>query len=127
MAPPTGLETERYPYLALVAERLADTHLTCTGRREGVEVYRFLRCEAGWQWGGPGSHCPEPTEEVYALVPSTTTCLAVPAGALRVAAIDDTELGEATWCSGERLSIPQQGLLVEPRTEGAWWSEVCGG
>lgn len=125
--PPAGLDTDHYPYLSLVAERLSSTHLVCTDRREGVEVYRFLRCEVGWQWGGPGSDCPEPTQEVYVLVPSTTTCLAVPEGAIRAGSVDDVELSEGVWCSGDRLSIPQQGLIVEPSTEGTWWSEVCGG
>ena len=129
--PPDGMDRSLYPYLPLVAERLEGSHLACSGWRDGVAVFRFERCasplgDVGWQWGGPGNTCPEPTEEVYALIPESATCLAVPGGALSAGAVDDEAMSGAVWCSSERLSIPAQGLLVEPVGDGVWWSEVCG-
>jgi hypothetical protein len=124
--PPVGMDREVYPYLPLVAERLADSHLVCSGMVGEVAVYRFLRCEAGWQWGGPGGFCPEPVAEVYALIPQQPTCLSVPGGALRAGAVDAEALSGADWCGDGGLHVPVQGLLVEPLEDGAWWSEDCG-
>jgi hypothetical protein len=122
--PPDGLDREQYPYLSLVAERLASSHLDCAATVDGVAVYRFLRCDSGWQWGGPG--CSEPAEAVFALIPAAATCLSVPDGLLAAAAVDEDALSEASWCSDGRLSVPIQGLLVEPLGAPSWWSEVCG-
>ncbi len=122
--PPDGLDPEQYPYLSLVAERLAASHLDCAATVDGVAVYRFLRCEGGWQWGGTG--CAEQAEAVFALIPQDATCLSVPDGALSAAAVDDEVLSGASWCSDGRLSVPIQGLLVEPVGDASWWSELCG-
>ncbi|MFT5687062.1 MAG: hypothetical protein ACI8RZ_008019 [Myxococcota bacterium] len=124
--PPDGLDAAQYPYLLLVAERLAESHLACSAMVEGVAVYRFLRCPSGWQWGGPGSRCLDPVEPVFALIPQDATCLAVPDGLLSAASVDAEVMSGAEWCSDGRLSIPIQGLLVEPAEAGTWWSEVCG-
>ena len=126
--PPEGLDRQTYPYLPLVGERLADSHLVCTADVDGVMVFRFLRCAAGWQWGAedaPGMSCPEPSQEVYALIPDTPRCLSVPDAALSAAAVDDAALSAAVWCAGGGLDVPLSGLLVEPAAGETWWPSLC--
>jgi len=127
-APPEGMDRDTYPYLPLVAERLAGTHLVCAGSEGDVEIYGMLRCDAGWAWGGdsPGYHCQDAASPgwVYLLIPDRPTCLDAPAGAASAAAVDDEEMGAPTLCGGG-LEVPLQGLLVEP-AEGPWWSARCG-
>lgn len=126
-APPEGLDPQSYPYLPLVAERLARTHLVCAGSAEGVEIYGMLRCEAGWAWAGEGSgyHCADLASPgwVYLLVPEGPTCLEAPSAAAAAAAVDDEALGAPTRCE-EGIEVPIQGLLLEP-AEGPWWADRC--
>ncbi len=126
-APPEGLDTELYPYLPLLAERLADTHLICSGSSEEVEIYGLLRCSKGWAWAGEqdGYHCAEGEEPawVYLLIPEGPTCLDAPSESALSAPVDALELAPAERC-GSGLEVPLQGLLVEPAA-GPWWSERC--
>ena len=115
-APPQDMD-ESYPYLPLVAERLLDANLSCTGQLDDVEVYGLLRCEGEWAWGGEtdGFHCADgraPTW-VYVLVPQAATCLQGVEGAMAAASVADQTLGEPRWCDGG-LQVPVEGLLLEP-------------
>ena len=129
-APPETYESDQYPYLNLVAERLADTHLVCVGARDGVEIYGLLRCSEGWGWGagegGYGCAGGGAPVWVYALVPDGDACLAVPDAALSAGAVDDAALEGARWCARGGLSVPVQGLIVEPVDGGAWLVDDCG-
>jgi hypothetical protein len=115
-APPAGMD-DSYPYLPLVAERLDDASLVCTGSLEGVEVYGLLRCAQGWAWGGEqdGFHCAEAEAPswVYVLVPQAATCLQGVEGAMSAASVADPAMGEPRWCDGG-LQVPVEGLLLEP-------------
>jgi len=116
-APPADMD-DSYPYLPLVAETLAHSHLVCSGRLQEVEVEGLLRCEGGWAWGGDaaGFHCADSAEQaawIFVLVPASPTCLQGVEGGLRAASVADEALGEPSWCEGG-LEVPVEGLLVEP-------------
>ena len=125
-APPEAMDTALYPYLPLVAEGLAQAHLTCAGALDGVQIYGFLQCDAAWAWGGdaPGYHCADASAPawVYALVPEAAACLPLE-GAARAAAIDDVGWGAPPRCQAG-LDVPQVGLLLRP-AQGPWFSDVC--
>ncbi|MFT4979707.1 MAG: hypothetical protein ACI8S6_005619, partial [Myxococcota bacterium] len=123
-APLEGLVSSAYPYLPLVAERLAETHLACADTIGEVAVFRMLRCAGGWGWG-EGFFCSQPAEAVWVLVPpGADACVSVPGGALRAAAIDAESLGPARFCVGGGLSVPAEGLIVEPG-DARWWQDGC--
>jgi len=128
-APPTTLHPDHYPYLPLVAERLAQTHLTCAGEVDGTEVYGLLRCDAGWSWGGQsqlGYHCTDAASPdwVYVLVPDGPSCVPLEDGGVQVGALDDGALGGASWCEGG-LEVPDVGLIVEPVDAAPRWVSAC--
>lgn len=127
-APPDGLDPALYPYLPLVAERLANTHLACVGSVDEVEIYGLLRCEGGWAWGegSAGYHCADAAAPawVYALVPASSSCVSAPEGAAVGGAVDDDALGPVERCA-DGIAVPAQGLLLEP-AGGPWWEERCG-
>ena len=128
-APPTSLEPDHYPYLPLVAERLAQSHLTCAGEVDGTEVFGLLRCDAGWAWGGQsqlGYHCADaaPPDWVYVLVPDGPACVPLEDGGVQVGALDDSDLGGASWCD-DGLEVPDGGLIVEPADGAPRWVSAC--
>ncbi len=113
--PPTTLDGD-YPYLPLVARTLADTHVTCTGSLDGVQVFGLQHCAAGWSWGGssPGFHCADDADAAwrYVLVPEQTTCLSGVRGR-RAASVAAEAWGAPRACEGG-LVVPPEGLLLEP-------------
>ena len=132
-APPEEMEEAVYPYLPLLAERLAESHLACTGAQDHLEIYGFSRCPSGWGWGGgpdlSGYHCLDGSqaEGLFVLVPDRETCAEVPAVGLKAAGIDAADLGAGDWCSQDSLRVPVEGLLVEPVTGLAWLADRCSG
>lgn len=128
-APPEGLDAEHYPYLPLVAEVLAQTHLRCTGRLKRVELFGLEHCEAGWAWGGedtPGYHCADGAAATwrYVLVPEEEACLRTDTSGLQGAALDAGSLGSVPSCR-KGLSVPEAGLLVVPSDGLPRWEGSC--
>jgi hypothetical protein len=128
-APVQELDSSSFPYLALVAERLSQTHLVCEGQLDGVTLFGFSRCPGGWTWGqpGPGYGCQgqQAPDGVFVLLAPESTCVHVPSAALQTAALDAPVMGAAEWCDSESLMVPREGLIVEPATGLQWLSDSC--
>jgi hypothetical protein len=126
--PPTGLDEDAYPYLYVVAERLARTHLACAGSTDDADVYGFLRCTGGWSWGlrQTGFSCSDgrAAEWVYLVVPEGPACLPAPAGVTGAAAVDAESWPASEWCSLAEIAVPPQGSIVEA-TGGGGFADAC--
>ena len=127
--PPTELSEGDYPYLALLAERLENTHLVCEGQRGDVLLFGFSRCDSGWSWGspGPGYGCQsgESPDGVFVLVPEAPTCLDVESSAMQVGRLGGAEMTGPDWCGGGAISVPIEGLIVEPSAGLNWMADSC--
>jgi hypothetical protein len=126
--PISDFDRESYPYLPLVAERLANGHLRCIAKLGLVDAFVFDRCDSGWAWGeeSPGYHCVDtkPPAEVAVFVGTVEQCLPLSVPDAMSAPITADQMGALDRCPGG-IWLPVSGLIVEPNSGERLFSEGC--
>ena len=121
-------ETEQ-PYLPLVTERLAHSHLVCSAAHDGFDIFELERCPGGWEWGGDqyGQHCISGRlpEAVTVVVAAHDRCVAGPSRGLSVGEVDGVRMSAPARCPGG-LRVPAAGLIIERIDGQPWRAELCG-
>lgn len=111
-------DPSRYPYLALVAEELAHSHLVCESTMGEVGFYGFQVCPGGWDWavtatGGYTCAGGGDPSWVYLLLSASNVCLPLTSTMepLLAAPVDGARLEPPVGCQGG-VDVPTRGLLL---------------
>lgn len=116
------------PYLPLVTERLAHSHLQCSDTVDGFDLFQLDRCPGGWVWGGDGygQHCRDGAspQAVTVIVSAQGGCVPGDSTGVQVGEVDGDSMTSPLRCAAG-LRVPPAGLIIERLDGQIWRSDVC--